>query len=106
MLELLQSEFFSNFCYGKDFFLISGIKWKHLNIHYVFCIFMVTDDIYCTIRVKRETKDRLKELGKYGDTMDGILVRLIDGYVYNIDSGIREIEETGKIVKVEPYEHY
>ena len=59
-----------------------------------------------TIRVKKTTLDRLKAYGEYGDTIEAIILRLLDSYVYNIDSGIREIDDKGKIVKVEPYEHY
>jgi hypothetical protein len=33
-----------------------------------------------TIAISRETAERLKKLGKYGDTMDSIIHRVLDEY--------------------------
>ena len=32
----------------------------------------------CVIRLEKETRDRLKEFGKKGDTYDDIMVQLMD----------------------------
>ncbi len=43
---------------------------------------------YTTIRVRKETRERLKQIGRKDESYDSILNRLIDEYLRKMEDGV------------------
>lgn len=43
---------------------------------------------YTTIRIRKETRERLKRIGRKDESYDSILNRLIDEYIEKIEGGV------------------